>query len=197
MRLLDYAEKVGVQYRTAWNQFHRGEIAGAYQLPSGVIVVPDEALPDYKPDIVSLPNKVAIYTRVSSSENKDNLDRQAERLQEYSIAKGYQIAKIIKEVGSGVNDNRRQLNKLLQDKSYNRLIVEHKDRLTRFGFNYLELLFKEQGRTIEVVNEADNGKEDLMDDFVSIITSFVARLYGLRRSKRKTEKLIEELKKDS
>jgi putative resolvase len=194
MKLSEYAKELGISYHTAWRMWKRGEIEGAYQLPTSTVIIPNLSLTD---EHTELPDKVAIYTRVSSSENKDSLDRQAERLQEYAMAKGYQIAKVVKEVGSGVNDNRRQLNKLLQDKSYNRLIVEHKDRLTRFGFNYLEILFKEQGRTIEIVNEADNGKEDLMDDFVSIITSFVARLYGLRRSKRKTEKLIEELKKDS
>ena len=98
------------------------------------------------------------------------------------------------EVGSGVNDNRKKLEKLVTDKSYNRLVVEHKDRLTRFGFNYLKLLFDEQGKTIEVVNEADSDTDDLMEDFIAIITSFCARLYGLRRSKRKTEKIVAQLK---
>lgn len=189
MKLSDYAKELGLTYKAVWKMYKRGDFPGAYQLPSGTIIVPEGPTP-------SLPDKVAIYARVSSSENKDNLDRQAKRLQDYAVARGYRIAKTVKEVGSGVNDNRRQLGELLRDKSYNRLIVEHKDRLTRFGFNYLEILFEEQGRTIEVVNESENGKEDLMEDFVSIITSFVARLYGLRRSKRRTEKLIKELKTD-
>jgi predicted site-specific integrase-resolvase len=146
---------------------------------------------------VELPDKVAIYTRVSSSENKDNLDRQAKRLEEYSIARGYRIAKVVKEVGSGVNDNRRKLEKLVTDKSYNRLVVEHKDRLTRFGFNYLKLLFDEQGRIIEIASEAENDKDELMADFIAIITSFCARLYGLRRSKRKTEKIVAQLKENN
>jgi putative resolvase len=72
-------------------------------------------------------------------------------------------------------------------------VVEHKDRLTRFGFNYIEQWLKLQDRRIEVVNLAENGKEDLIQDFVSIVTSFCARLYGQRRSKRKTERLIAEL----
>jgi len=74
--------------------------------------------------------------------------------------------------------------------------VEHKDRLTRFGFNYIQILFNQLGKEIEVVNETKNDKEDLMQDFISIITSFCARLYGLRRSKRKTEKIIKELKNE-
>ena len=71
--------------------------------------------------------------------------------------------------------------------------MEHKDRLTRFGFNYIKILFEESGMEIEVINESENDKDDLMQDFVSIITSFCARLYGLRRSKRKTEQLLKEL----
>lgn len=87
MKLSAYARILGVQYRTAWNMYKRGEIPGAYQLPSGTIIVPQETA-------VELPDKVAIYTRVSSSENKDNLDRQAKRLEEYSIARGYRISKV-------------------------------------------------------------------------------------------------------
>jgi len=73
------------------------------------------------------------------------------------------------------------------------LLVEHKDRLIRFGFNYLVLLAEEQGKTIEVVNCAEDEKEDLIQDFVAVIYSFSARLYGLRRAKRKTEKIIKEI----
>ena len=76
-------------------------------------------------------NKVAIYARVSSNENKINLDSQAERLKQYAIAKGYTIVEVVKEVGSGVNDNRPKLLKLLEKDSYGTIIVEHKDRLTR------------------------------------------------------------------
>jgi putative resolvase len=74
-----------------------------------------------------------------------------------------------------------------------RIIVEHKDRLTRFGFVYLEQWMKSRGCSIEVINEAANDKDDLMQDFVSLVTSFTARLYGLRISKRRTEKLIKEI----
>lgn len=190
MKLSVYANKLGVSYQTAWSMFRRGEIPGAYQLPTGTIIVDEGKTPR------ELENRVAIYARVSSSQNRDNLEAQAKRLEEYAIARGYQISRVVKEVGSGVNDNRRELLRLLKNNSYNKLIVEHKDRLTRFGFNYLKLLLEEQGRTIEVVNEATGDRDELMQDFVAIITSFCARLYGLRRSKRRTERLIEELGKE-
>ena len=103
------------------------------------------------------------------------------------------MAQVVKEIGSGVNDARPKLMKLLTDSSVTLIVVEHKDRLTRFGFNYIEQLLKQQDRRIEVINLTEAGKEDLVQDFVSIITSFCARLYGQRRSKRKTERLIAEL----
>ncbi len=159
----------------------------AYQLPTGTVIVKDEL--ENK-----IPDKVCTYARVSSSENKDNLKRQSKRLEEYAIARGYQIYKVVEEIGSGVNDNRKKLTKLLKDKNYSKLIVEHKDRLARFGFNYIQILFNQIGKKIEVVNEAENDKQDLMQDFISIITSFCARLYGLRRSKRKTERILKGLK---
>jgi len=93
---------------------------------------------------------------------------------------------VVKEIGSGVNDTRPKLLKLLTDPSVSVIVLEHKDRLTRFGYNYLEQLLKMQDRRIEVINLAEDGKEDLIQDFVSIVTSFCARLYGQRRSKRKT-----------
>ena len=71
--------------------------------------------------------------------------------------------------------------------------MEHKDRLTRFGFKYIEQLMEMQDRKIEVINNVEDDKDDLIQDFVSIITSFCARIYGQRRNKRKTEKLIKEL----
>ena len=75
-------------------------------------------------------------------------------------------------------------------------MVEHKDRLTRFGFNYIEVLLEKSQQRVEVINYIQEEKEDLINDLVSIITSFCARIYGQRRTKRKTEYLIKELKKE-
>jgi predicted site-specific integrase-resolvase len=73
------------------------------------------------------------------------------------------------------------------------IVVEHKDRLTRVGLRYLDTWLKTQGRTNEVVNQAENGTEDLLADLTAIVYSFCARLYGLRRAKRKTEVIVHEL----
>lgn len=184
-KLSSWAKNHNVTYRTAWNYVKSGKLK-TEQTPSGTILVIGENRID---------EKTVIYARVSSSENKENLERQAERIQQYCAAKGWQINTIIKEVGSGLNDGRKQLEKILLDKTITRIVVEHKDRLARFGLNYIDKLLSLDGREIVVINNQDNGKDDLMQDFVSIITSFTARLYGLRRSKRKTELLIKELEK--
>src|SRR5271157_3943526 len=186
MRLSQYAKQQGISYKTALRWWKAGAIKG-YQAASGTIIVTIDE-PAQKPE------NVAIYARVSSAEHKANLERQAERLSQYCEARGYQVAKVVKEIASGINDSRPKLVTLLKDTSITRIVVEHKDRLTRFGFNYIETLFEIAGRTIEVVNVAENDKEDLLADLSSVIYSFCARLYGQRMAKRKTEKIVEELK---
>ncbi|GCE09183.1 hypothetical protein KDAU_65120 [Dictyobacter aurantiacus] len=100
---------------------------------------------------------------------------------------------MVKEIGSGVNDNRPKFLALLADPSVGRIVIEHKDRGTRFGFRYIETLLHTYGREIEVVNQADTSTEDLLADLTSIVYSFCARLYGQRRAKRTTERLVQEL----
>jgi len=192
MKLSVYARSLGVSYRTAWRWFKAGKVAG-FQADTGTIIV-TEPIVETVPATAN--QKTVIYTRVSAAENKDNLEGQAKRLMDYCAAKGYQVAAVVKEIGSGVNDTRPKLLKLLTDPTVGQIVVEHKDRLTRFGFNYIEQLLAMQGRKIEVINLAENGKEDLIQDFVSIVTSFCARLYGQRCSKRKTERIIAELQNE-
>jgi predicted site-specific integrase-resolvase len=136
--------------------------------------------------------RVAIYARVSSAEHKGNLASQAERLTTYCAARGYQVAKLVKEVGSGVNDARPELLALLDDQSIGLIVVEHKDRLTRFGVRSLQTLLTGQGRALEVVNQAENGTDDLLADLTAIVSSFCARLYGQRWAQRNTERMVAE-----
>jgi putative resolvase len=186
MKLSQYARQQGISYSTALRWWHQGMIRG-YQAPSGTIIVETETTSHGREE------RVAIYARVSSAEHKENLERQVERLVQYCTVRGYQVGQIVKEIASGVNDSRPKLLALLKDPQTTRIVVEHKDRLTRFGFRYLETLLEIQGRTIEVVNVAENDKEDLIADLVAIVYSFTARLYGQRRAKRKTERIVQEL----
>jgi predicted site-specific integrase-resolvase len=189
MKLSEYAKQMGVRYETAWRWYRDGKIQGRRVGPRTIIITEDMQ-PEAVPSQVA---RIAIYARVSSAENEPNLDSQAERLVAYCAAKGYQVSKIVKEIGSGVNDARPKLLALLEDQSIGLIVVEHKDRLTRFGFRYLDALLKSQGRAIEVVNLAENGQEDLLADLTSILYSFTARLYGQRWAKRKTETIIRAL----
>lgn len=190
MKLPDYAKQLGISYKTAWRWWKAGKLPHpARQTETGLVIV------DYTPTATpkqTHSSRAAIYSRVSSSENKDSLDRQAERLIQYSTAKGYQVVKVVKEVGSGLNDNRKKLEQLLIDGGYEILVVEHKDRLARFGVNYINVLLDKLGVKLEIVNLADNGRDELMQDLVAIVTSFAAR-YGQRRARNKTEKIISEL----
>jgi putative resolvase len=188
MKLKDYAKQQGISYKTAWRWYHAGKLPGR-QMDTGTILV------DVGQDHPAVPHatRVAVYARVSNAENKPNLDSQAERLVAYCAAKGYQVSKVVKEVGSGVNDARPKLLALLEDPTIGLIVVEHQDRATRFGFRYLDTLLRSQGRAIEVVNLAENGQEDLLADLTAILYRFTARLYGQRRAKRKTDSIIRNL----
>ncbi len=144
MKLRDYARQQGVRYETAWRWFRDGKIAG-HRVGKQTILVDEE-----KSGTSSPPERVAIYARVSSAENKPNLDSQAERLLSYCSAKGYQVAKVVKEIGPGVNDAHPKLLHLLEDTSATVIVVEHKDRLSRFGVRSIETLLRVQGRRLEI-----------------------------------------------
>ena len=160
MKLHDYAKKIGIKYKTAWLWYKAGKLHG-YQTPTGTIIITELDEKNGSPQVV------AVYARVSSNEAifrenaemKENLERQAERLVEYCVVKGWQVQKIVKEIASGLNDGRPKLEKLLAETSIAVIVVEHRDRLTRFGYHYIETLLSAQGRRIEVVNLANNGKD--------------------------------------
>lgn len=190
MKLSAYAKQQGISYQTAWRMWQRGELP-AHQLPSGTVII--DVLPTQQ---AVRPQKVAVYARVSSvssAENRKNLDGQAERVVAFCAARGWQVAKVIKECGSGVNDQRPQFLTLLADTSISHIVVEQKDRCSRFGVAYIQTLLQTQGRELVIINEAGEGSEDLMQDFVAIITSFTARLYGRRRASRKKTQVLAAL----
>ena len=187
MKLSDYAKQQGVRYETAWRWFQDGKIKG-HRVGAHTIMI-DEGLEDTPPSV----HQVAVYARVSSAENKPNLDSQAKRLVDYCTTKGYQVSKVVKEVGSGVNDARPKFLALLEDVTITTIVVEHKERASRFGVRYIDALLRVQGRMLEVVNLSENATEDLLADLTSIIYSFCSRLYGQKRATRKTETIVKQL----
>lgn len=193
IKLSEYAKMLGLKYQTVWLRYKRGQIKNTKFDNNRVYVCIDES------EIFPIKggNKVAIYARVSDNASKDNLNRQVKRLTEYATMRGYKIVKVVKEIGSGVNDHRPKLEKLLNDhKDYSILLVEHKDRLTRFGFNYIELMMKALGKNVEVVNLSDENS-NLIEDMISIVYSFSARLYGSRRAKQIKDITSKAIKDDS
>ena len=188
-KVSQYARLHNVTTRTVWNWMYKNIVKHEKDSTGHHWIIENE-------EDKSKQLQVAVYARVSSSENKNNVETQAQRLISYCNAKGYKVVKVVKEIGSGLNDKRPKLEQLLADKSINLIVVEHKDRLARFGLNYIQKLLAMQNRQIEIVNNIEGEKDDLMQDFVSIITSFCSRLYGQRRTKHRTEQLIQELSKE-
>ena len=119
---------------------------------------------------------------------KQDQIRQVDRLVDFCLAKGWIVDDIIEDVGSGLNDDRKRLNQLLKDPTIKRIVVEREERLTRFGFHYLEILAELEGFEIVVVNKTpDDDKDELLADFKTLIVSFCERLYSKHRQKRKQE----------
>jgi predicted site-specific integrase-resolvase len=181
MKLSVWAKKQCVCYRTAFQWFKDGKIKNSFQTESGSIFVEDDV------KNVNVQNN-CIYARVSNQSRKSELEFQVDRLNQFCSANGIVVHKIYKEVASGMNDKRKELAKMLNSNP-TKIIVENKDRLTRFGFNYLELLLNKNQQEIVVVNRAMEDKQDLLQDLTSVIYSFCARIYGLRRVKNKLDKI--------
>jgi putative resolvase len=178
MKLSAYAKQLGISYKTAWRWYVDGKL-DAYQADSGTIIVREQQ---------DAPVGIALYARVSSADQKNELERQLARLQTYALAKGYKVDKLVTELASGLNDTRPKLTALLKDKSIGLIVVEHRERLTRFGFNYIVNLLEVQGRSVEVIFPNET-KDDLIEDIMAVITSMCARLYGRRGNKNRTEQL--------
>jgi putative resolvase len=190
MKLSAWAKKHGVCYKTAWRWWRTGTLpVSAQQLATGTILVTEkEATHEtgHEP--------VVLYARVSSSDQSKDLDRQLARLVEYATSRGYRVKGAVKEVGSGLNGKRLKLLRLLRDPEARAIVVEHRDRLVRFGFEYMEALLDGAGRRIIVVEDGEM-KDDLVQDMIDVLTSFCARLYGRRSARRRATKALKEIEK--
>jgi len=184
MKLSKWAKIKGISYLTAYRMVKSGKLIDAEILPTGTIIINDTKM--VKND------NVCIYARVSSNDRKKELNHQVNRLVEFTNSKGISVDKVYKEVASGMNDNRSQFWKMM-DSNPSTIIIENKDRLTRFGFNYIERLSNKLGIMIIIVNKDHEDEKDLIKDLVSIITSFCCRLYGLRRGYNKAKKIKEQI----
>jgi predicted site-specific integrase-resolvase len=154
----------------------------AYQLPTGTVVIEAQRKID----------GVALYSRVSSADQKGDLDRQLARLTEYAVANKMMIVDAVKEVGSGLNGHRKGMLRLLGNADVQTIIVEHRDRLMRFGFEYVEATLAAQGRKVVVI-EAEELNDDIVRDLHEVIVSMCARLYGKRSAKNRAQKALDAI----
>lgn len=183
IKLSKWAKAKGLTYRGAYRLFKAGQLpCPAEQLPTGTIIVfPDEPRT----------GRVALYGRVSSRDQKDDLERQMDRLRQFAAAQGLSVAVEHTEIGSGLNGHRKKLVSLLKDPGITTIIVEHRDRLARFGVEYIEAALQSAGKTLLVLNETEK-TDDLVQDFVDVVTSMCARIYGRRSAKNRAKRALEE-----
>jgi putative resolvase len=161
-----------------------GKVPGLFQTPTGRWMVEvDEEEPK---------KGAALYARVSSNNQKQDLDRQVARLARYAAENGFVVTKVISEVGSGLNGKRKGLIELMSDRSVETIIVEHRDRLARFGVTYIEAALAATERKIVIVEQGEV-QEDLVQDMIDLMTCFSARLYDRRSAKNRAKRALKEL----
>jgi putative resolvase len=183
VKLAAWARSYGVHPQTAYRWFRDGTMpVPARRLASGTIVV------EHDPVAVAEGRTVA-YCRVSSHDQRDDLGRQAGRVSLWASEHGLSVDEVVTEVGSGLNAKRPRLARLLADASATRIIVEHRDRLARFGVEHLGAALSAQGRVVLFVDEGEVD-DDLVRDMTEVLTSFCARLYGRRGARNRALRAI-------
>ena len=185
MLVREWAAREGLNPQTVWKWCRTGKMPVPVEhTPSGMWLVHDPKYETPTPD--GNEGRTVCYARVSSADQKDDLQRQADRLKAFAIGMGVEDPEVVMETGSGMNDRRRKLNRLLSDPTVTGIIVEHRDRLARMNAGLVESALKAQGRRIIVVDDTELD-DDLVRDMTEVITSFCARLYGRRAAKHKAE----------
>jgi len=199
--------RLGIHYVTLKRWIYSGKIR-AVRTPTGRWMIPEsevERIIGGKEEVKEV--RAVIYARVSSSDQKSDLERQIQYLTQYCSAKGYKVIDILSDIASGLKTNRRGLQKLFNyvvNKQVDVVVITYKDRLTRFGFEYLEYFFRQYGVKIEVVygEEPKDAYQELVEDLLAIVTSFAGKLYGMRSHKKRSliqgfKHLLEEVEKNN
>ncbi|VAZ69623.1 hypothetical protein LAUMK40_05786 [Mycobacterium kansasii] len=183
MNLATWAERNGVARVTAYRWFR----AGLLPVPArrvGRLILVDEPAGD-----PCMRSRTAVYARVSSADQKADLDRQVARVSAWATAQQMPVDKVVTEVGSALNGHRRKFLTLLRDPSVHRIVVEHRDRFCRFGSQYVQAALAAQGRELVVVDSAEVD-DDLVRDMTEILTSMCARLYGKRAAENRAKRAV-------
>ena len=179
---------------TAWGRLYGFDKATTSRLHHTGKLPPElqvERLPNGRYYVVVPPEsggRCVVYARVSSADQKDDLDRQVGRVVEWVTEQGFRPDEVVKEIGSGLNGNRRRLRQLVADHTVS-MVVEHRERLCRFGFEYVEAALAGRGARI-LVMEDNELQDDLVRDVTEVMTSLCARLYGRRSARRRAERAL-------
>jgi putative resolvase len=189
MRLRDWAAQQGIHYQTAWKWFRDGKLpVPAVQTPSGTILV--------QPDTSSRPGGgLGLYARVSSHDQRADLDRQVARLTQWATTGGVPLARVEAEVASGMTGRRAKLRRLLADPAVTTVVVTHRDRLARMNSELVEAALAAHGRRLVVLDDGEV-TDDLIRDMVEVLTSFCARLYGRRSARNRAQKALRCAQRD-
>ncbi len=182
VNLKEWALAQGVHPVTAYRWFREGTLPVRARRAGRLILVNVEPEP-------TRPDRVVAYCRVSSADQKDDLQRQVGRVVTGATERGLSVDQVVAEVGSGPNGQRRKLTKVLSDPAITVLVVEHRDRLTRFGFEHLAASLSACGRRVVVLDDAETS-DDLVRDVTEVLTSLCARLYGRRSASRRAAKAV-------
>jgi putative resolvase len=179
-----------VHYQTAWKWFRDGTLpVPSRQTATGTILVDDPSAR------VETRAGVGLYARVSSADQRDHLDRQLGRLSVWATQSGLAPTRTVAEVGSGLNGSRPELRKLLADSTVGTVVVEHRERLARFGVEYVEAALAATGRRLVVVEDREVD-DDLARDITRVFMSMCARFYGRGSAKRRAERALRAAAED-
>lgn len=197
MSIGKFAKEVGLSAQHLRKLHDDNVLVPAVITKGGTRYYSDEQLSEYlnKTNEPQRELPIILYARVSTKNQKDDLDKQVEYLKEYAISKGYSF-EIIKDIGSGINYTKQGLKQLIQkinNKEISKIVVLYKDRLVEFGFELIEYLCKLNNISIEIIDNTTISKDtELTNDLIQIITVFASQLYGVRS--KKTLRLIKEVK---
>jgi len=185
VNLREWALSQGVHPQTAYKWFREGKLPVPARKMGKLILVGDLA---DRP--AQRRGRTVVYARVSSADQKPDLDRQVARVISWGTEHGYEIGQVVTEVGSALNGKRRKFLALLEDSSATVVLVEHRDRFARFGAEYVSAALGAAGRQLVVVDDAEVD-DDLVRDMTEILTSMCARLYGKRAAANRARRAVE------
>ena len=190
MNLTDWARLQGLHPQTAYRWFREGKLpVPAVRVNSrSVLVAPDAALAPAR-------GGLGLYARVSSHDQRGDLDRQVARLTGWAAQAGASVVRVEAEVGSGVNGARAKIRRLLADPNVQAVVVEHRDRLGRMNTELVEAALSAHGRRLVVLDPGEVD-DDLVRDMTEVLTSFCARLYGHRSARNRAEKAVRCAERD-